>query len=215
MIAVMLSEIVGWLKNQSRMTLTLLWIIFGIAGGFSLLRPEFCLEILTAFVIWLATKAGNQSWSEFWVRDWVKRTNLPLRTVVIGKVFASLGVCLFHLAAVFPILIMMLILWGFTWMQLLNIILLNVVSASIVIGLSLCGSSLEGTEADFLTGFPVAVWLILTALIPMLRPLNPFYKTWEIMVSNPSSLWGINLINLGLAVSAIGLAEYLFRRRSH
>lgn len=215
MIAVVLSEMMGWLKNQSRMTLTALWIIFGIAGSFSFLRPEFCLEVLIAFIIWLGAKGGNQSWSQFWARDWVKRTNLTLRAVVIGKTLASFGVSLIHLAAVFPVLIMMLILWGFTWMQLLHIILVNMVAALIAIGLGLSGSFLEGSGKDYLNGLPTAAWLILTAVIPMLRPLNPFYTTWDIMVSNECSLLWVYSVNLGLALLAVGLAEYLFRRESH
>lgn len=215
MIAVVFSEMMGWLKNQSRMTLTALWIIFGIAGSFSFLRPEFCLEVLIAFVIWLATKAGNQSWSEFWVRDWVKRTNLSMRAVVIGKTIASFGVSLLHLAAVFPVLVMMLILWGFTWNQLFHIILLNMVTSLIAIGLGLSGSSSEESGNDYWNGFPTAVWLIVTALIPKARPCNPFYTTWDILVGNESSLSWVYLVNLGLALLAMVLAEHLLRRGSH
>ncbi len=215
MIAVLLSEMAGWLKNQSRTTLTPMLIVFGIAGSFSFLRPEICLEILIALIIWLATKAGKQSWSEFRAQDWVKRTHLPLRTVVFGKTLAAFGVCLLHLAVVFPVLMIMVTLWGFTWGQLMNMLLLTIITALIGIGLGLCGSSMGEKEEDFRTGVPVALWLIITAIIPMLRPINPFCTAWNVMVSNTGLPLWILTIDLGIAASSVWTAERLFRREAY
>lgn len=214
MIAVILSEISGWLRNESRATFSFMVIFLGVAGSFSFLRPEFCLELLTAVILWIAIKAGKENWSEFWTQDWVKRTNLSLQTVILGKVAAALAVCLIHLLFVFPVLIIMLILWGFTWMLLANVALTMMITALIATGFELCGSCLGKDEESFITSVPVGVWIIGTTLSPLLRPLNPFYLVWNIMVSNPRFLIAIHLTNLGLAVLSISIAVYLSRREA-
>lgn len=213
MIAVIISDIAGWLKQESRATISGMVFIIGLVGSFTFLRPEYCLEALTAIVLGLALKAGNENWSEFWLKDWVKRTELPLWNLILGKVLAALAVCLIHLLFVLPVLIIMLMLWGFTWVQLVNVLLTILIAALIVAGLGLCGFCLGKDEDNILNSIPVVVWIVTTALVPLLRPFNPFYFVWNILVSNTQTLTAvIHLINLGVAALSIWMAEYLFRK---
>lgn len=213
MIAIIISDIAGWLKQESRATISGMVVIIGLVGSFTFLRPEYCLEALTAIILGLALKAGNENWSEFWLKDWVKRTELPLLKLILGKVLAALAVSLIHLLFVFPVLVIMIMLWGFTWLQLLNVLLTILIAGLIVAGLGLCGFCLGKDEDNILNSIPVVIWIVATALVPFLRPFNPFYFVWNILVSDiqPLSVV-IHLINLLVAALSIWMAEYLFRK---
>ncbi len=215
MIAVIFSEIAGWLKYGSRATISGMVILMGFAGSLTFLRPEYCLEILTAGILWVAIKAGKENWSEFWTRDWVKRTDLPLRTVILGKVLATLVVASIHLLFVLPILIIMLILWGFTWWQLSNVLLTMLISGLIAAEFGLCGSCLGKGEETFLIDIPVTVWMVATALNPSLRQLNPFYCVWNVLVSNVQWFTAAHFINLGIVALLVLTVEFLFQREAH
>lgn len=215
MIAVILSEIAGWLKYGSRATISGLVILIGLAGSLAFLRPELCLEVLTVGILWVAIKAGKENWSEFWTQDWVKRSNLSLRNVILGKVLAAMVISLIHLLFVFPVLIIMLILWGFTWWQLTNVLLTILITAQIAAGFGLCGSCLGKDDESFLNSIPVSIWILGTFLSPPLRSLNPFYLIWNILISNTQPLAAVHLTNLGLAILSIWMAEFLFRKEAH
>ncbi len=216
MIAVVISEIAGWLKEESRTTISIMVIIIGLIGSFSFIRPEFCLETLAAIILWVAIKAGNENWSEFTLQDWVKRTKLSLRNLIIGKVLAALTVYWIHLIFIFPVLIIMKILWGFTWFQLANVLLTILIAALIVTGFGLCGSCLKKDEENVIASILIGVWIVLTALIPFIRPFNPFYYIWNALASDILSLRTllIHLANLMVVVLSINLAEYFFRKEA-
>lgn len=209
MIAVIISELTGWLKHESKSTITVMAIVMGLAGSFSFLRPEFYMEILALIMIWAAIKAGEEDWSEFSLREWRRRTGLSLSSLIIGKAVAAFFVCLIHLSFVLPVLVIMLILWGLSWLQLLNTILTIILTAMIVTGLGLCGSFRGKEEVNALTGFLIAFWIILTGLVPLLRPLNPFFLIWKVLVSHiQPSIYIVHLIYLGLACLTYCLAVY-------
>lgn len=215
MIAVILSEISGWLKNESRVNISVLVALLGVIGSFTLLRPEFCLELITGVILWVAIRTGEESWSEFWVKDWVKRANLSLRTVIIGKVLATTVICLIQIAFILPVLVIMQVLWGFMWLQLVNALLMITIAATIAAGLGLCGSSLGKEGESGLTGALVIVWLLATAFPPLLRLVNPFYFVWQIFDSGDQALSIIHLVNLGLIALIVLGAERLFRKEAY
>lgn len=213
MIAVMISEIAGWLKQESKTTISVMVIIIGLVGCFSFVRPEFLMESLTGIFIWVAIKAGNENWSEFLIREWLTRTKLSLRSVIIGKEIAVLIINLIHLLFVLPVFIIMLILWGFTWWQLLNVLLNILIAALIVTGFGLCGSCLRKDEENIIASILISVWIVLTALLPLLRNLNPFYLTWKVLVSDiKPSIFFIHIFNLGLVGTFTCMAGYFFRK---
>lgn len=209
MIAVIISELAGWLKHESKSTITVMVIVMGLAGSFSFIRPVFCMEILALIMIWAAIKAGEEDWSEFSLQEWKRRTGLSLRNLIIGKAIAVLFVCLIHLIFVLPVLVIMLILWGLSWLQLLNAILTIMLTAIIVTGFGLCGSFRGKDEVNALTGFMIGFWIILTGLVPFLRLLNPFFLIWNVLVSDiQPSTYIVHFIYLGSAYLIYFLAAY-------
>lgn len=213
MIAVMISEIAGWLKQESKTTISVMVIIIGLVGSFSFVRPDFLMESLTGIFLWVAIKAGNENWSEFRIREWLKRTKLSLRNVIIGKELAVLVITLIHFLLVLPVLIITLILWGFTWWQLTSVLLNILIAVLIVAGFGLCGSCLRKDEENIIAGISIGVWIVVTALVPVLRNFNPFYLTWKVLVLGikpPIIL--IHLFNLGLVILWIFATEYFFRK---
>lgn len=209
MIAVIISELAGWLKHESKSTITVMVIVMGLAGSLCFIRPEFCMEILALIMIWAAIKAGEEEWSEFSLREWKRRTGLSLWNLIIGKAAAALLVCLIHLIFVLPVLVIMLILWGLSWLQLLNTILTIMLTAMIVTGFGLCGSFRGKDEVNAFTGLMIAFWIIFTGLVPLLRSLNPFYFIWNVLVSDIRPLtFTVHFIYLGFAYLTYWLAVY-------
>ena len=41
MIAVIISEVAGWLKNEFRLTISAMVIVFSLVGSFTFMRPEY------------------------------------------------------------------------------------------------------------------------------------------------------------------------------
>lgn len=215
MIAVMISEIAGWLKHEFRSTITVMVIVISLAGSLSFLRPEFCMETLALFLIWVAIKAGEEEWSEYSLREWEKRTGLSLRNLIMGKALAVLIVCSIHLMFVAPLLVIMLILWGVSWLQLVNAVFTILITSMIVTGFGLCGAYLGKDEVNHFTGIMIVFWIILTGLIPFIRPLNPFYFIWNVLVSHIQPLtFIIHFIYLGLAFLTYWLAGYFYRKET-
>lgn len=215
MIAVIISEVAGWLKNEFRLTISAMVIVFSLVGSFTFMRPEFCMETLALIMIWVAIKAGEGEWSEFSLREWEKRTNVSLINLIIGKALAALIVCLIHMLFVTPILVIMLILWGFSWLQLVNAVLTILTTAMIVTGFGLCGAHLGKEEVNYFPGFMIAFWVIVSGFVPFLRLLNPFYLIWNGLVSHIQPFtFLIHFIYLGLAFSTYWLAAYLYRKET-
>jgi hypothetical protein len=209
MIAVIISELTGWLKHESKSTITVMVIVMGLAGSFSFIRPELCMEILALIMIWAAIKAGEEDWSEFSLQEWKRRTGLSLWNLIIGKAAAAFLVCLIHIIFVLPVLVIMLILWGLSWLQLLNTILTIMLTAMIVTGFGLCGSFRGKDEVNALTGLMIAFWIIFTGLAPFLRPLNPFFFIWNVLVADiQPSIYKVHFIYLGFAYVTYWLAVY-------
>lgn len=209
MIAVIISELTGWLKHESKTTITVMVIIMGLAGSFSFIRPELCMEILALIMIWAAIKAGEEDWSEFSIQEWRRRTGLSLWNLIIGKAAAVFLVCLIHLSFVLPVLVIMLILWGLSWLQLINGILTIMLTAMIVAGFGLCSSFRGKDEMNVLTGLMIVFWITFTGIVPFLRPLNPFFLIWNVLVSDIQPLtYAVHSIYLGFACLTYCLAVY-------
>ena len=209
MIAVLWSELAGWGSRYSRQTLCAAVCGSATIGALTMLRPEACLEGLTGVIIWVGFLAGRQVWSPVAAWEWISRTGIAPGLVVTARVAAACLVCLAHLLAVLPFLVFMALVWGVPVAVFLEAGLILLTGAVVACTLGLLGPHLGLGEDAFFGNVLVSGWLILTAMIPWLRGVNPFYLVWRaIEAPDPRRL----LPGAGLAVFLIWLAAFILRR---
>lgn len=199
MIAVLWSELSGWGTKPSRWTLGTAVCVLAAIGSLTMLRPEACLEGLTGIILWVGYLAGREVWSPVSAWKWVHRVGLPPGPVVAGRLLAAGLICLVHAFAVLPLLVLMALVWGVPVAILLGTGLAMLAGAGISAALSLLGLYLGIGEDGSLSKIMVTGWLILTAIFPWFRPVNPFYQVW----------WTMETVNLSWLPPSAGLLALL------
>ncbi len=179
MIAVLWSELSAWGAGRSRQTLCTAVCVLASIGCLAMLRPEACLEGLTGVALWVGYLAGREIWSPVSAWKWVHRAGLPPGLVVAGRLLAAGLICLAHTFAVLPLLVLMTLVWGVPAAVLLEVGLIVLAGSGISAAFGLLGLHLGIGEDGFFSNILVTGWLILTAILPWFRPVNPFIQVWR------------------------------------
>jgi hypothetical protein len=214
MIAVVWGDLKAWSSGRARFSLLIVAAGLTAAGIFYRLQPELWGRVLTAGLLWAGWQAGAEKWVRLKSWDWIRQERLGIGRIVAGKLVAALVLIICHALPVLPLLVTMAYVWGIPGVRLCRAVIF-ILSASWFFAalIFLAGHLiwLGVQEARLLLG---GGWLVLSAIIPFLHPLNPFLFAEKLLLPGPLAniLPGL-LVNLVLTfLSALLLWRYNRKR---
>ncbi|NLZ43930.1 MAG: hypothetical protein GX894_03650 [Clostridia bacterium] len=214
MIAVVWADLRAWSSERAKPSLLIVAAGLTAAGIFYRLQPELWGRVLIICLLWAGWQAGAEKWVRLKSWDWIRQERLGIARIVVGKLIAALVLIIFHTLPALPVLVTMTYVWGIPWVRLCRAVIFILTASWFFAALIFLASHLVWLgvqEARVLLG---GGWLVLSAIIPFLHPLNPFLFTEKLLLPGPLvSIFPGLLTNLALMFfSALLLWRYNKKR---
>jgi hypothetical protein len=214
MIAVVWADLKAWSSGRAKFSLLIVAAGLTAAGILYRLQPELWGRVLTVCLLWAGWQVGAERWVQLKSWDWIRQERLGIGRIVTGKLVAALVLIIFHALPALPLLVTMAYVWGIPGVRLCRVVIFILTASWFFAALIFLAGHLIWLgvqEARLLLG---GGWLVLSAIIPFLHPLNPFLFAEKLLL--PGSLASILpglLANLVLAFfSALLLWRYNKKR---
>ena len=165
-------------------------------------------------LLWAGWQAGTEKWARLKSWDWIRQERLGIGRIVAGKITAALLLIIGHALPALPLLVTMVYLWGIPWVRICRLLVFILTASWFFAALIFLAGHLIWLgvqEARVLLG---GGWLVISAAIPVLHPLNPFVFMEKLLLPGPPAkiLPGV-LVNLVLTFfSALLLWRYNKKR---
>ncbi len=184
MTPVFISELKEWLENYSRYTLTGISAVIAFSAVIYTGRPESCLTVLFICFVIMGYQTGREKWHKVKLEEWLSGIKLSILPVITGKIAGIIVIGLIHIIVLLPLWLFMHVVWGIKLVSFIMIFpaLLSGLAASACLTLS--GDMLSHINEDsliyekdsFMRRFLIALWLILTVIVPVFRPACPLFQ---------------------------------------
>jgi hypothetical protein len=208
MIPIIVSELKLWSNKYRRMSMSVLIICVLIFGCLSRLNPEFLMIGPALALFWLGIQAGKQTWSEADLEIWFQKTHLSMIRIILGKIFATAIIVLYHVFLLLPMTYLMSALWGIDGLLVLEANLLIFVFTLLIYTLGLVFRPMVPISIIIL-----CIWMIITFRVPAIQFMNPFYQIWMISENDANlQFWLSIAANLALLLLLIGILFLRLKR---
>ncbi len=216
MIAVILSEFKSWRLKFSKYSFIVLILLLFAASVISLLKPEFCAQVIIGFLIWLGWTSAKQTWSEIKYDEWINKSKLPVKSLMLGKILSLILIVFLHLFFIIPVFILMMIMRGVPLSTFLWAILLMIITAIFSLCLTFLFCWIELYSYEYFGTVMVIGWILLSLFIPAFYLINPFIQVKNILITKnimlTLSTLGINLFLIISFTTFTGFFLYLNKR---
>ncbi|HHU82334.1 MAG TPA: hypothetical protein GXZ26_04980 [Firmicutes bacterium] len=214
MIAVAWADLNAWSSRRARFSLLAVSACLTAAGILFRLRPELWGQALTISLLWVGWQVGAEKWIRLKSWDWIRQERLGIARIVAGKFTAALLLIILHALPALPLLVTMVYVWGIPWVRLFRLVIFIMTASWLIAALIFLADHMIWLGQQVTRILLGGGWLVLSAAVPFLRPLNPFIFTGRLLLPGPlASIVPGLLANLALTFfSALLLWQYNKKR---
>lgn len=214
MIAVAWADLNAWSSERAKFSLLTVYAVLTAAGIFFRLRPEVWGQALNICLLWVGWQVGAEKWSLLKSWDWIRQERLSTARIIAGKLTAASVLIILHALPALPLLILMVHVWGIPWVRLIRVEAVILTASWLIAAFIFLADHLIWLGQQVARILLGGGWLVLSAAVPFLRPLNPFFLAGRLLLPGPVvSILPCLLANLVLTVfSALILWRYNQKR---